>query len=305
MVVSGLHNNNNYGKYAAFARHRMQMPHTYRQESIFPVKKPDDPTSDGKFSILEYGKNIGKGVLKFIPDTIMGIVKNPLVSLPMLALGVAMASTPVGLTILAGTGILAVAIGGVFLGVKSASLAAEGKWDDLEKTGEELGKFIPAAALSTVGAFQGVRWLERASNAGKASNLGTSMKKAVNLSDFYSSFLKNIVCMPGRAFNRLIGRGQDNGIFLKPMGKDWSRFVGESSYSNGRGITGFLKEQLLSPRIKKRLFNKNERNYLLNVAKNPFSQDGILDITFGLPRRNIGQIINSTATAISSNGSGA
>ncbi|OGI04824.1 MAG: hypothetical protein A2Y25_04360 [Candidatus Melainabacteria bacterium GWF2_37_15] len=176
--------------------------------------KRNNAANDGKFSFLEFGKNVVKGTGQFFTDIYKSIVENPFISVPLMIVGAAMASTPLGFAVLTGAGIAGSIFGFGLLGIKAACLISGKKWDDLEKEGNNLGKIITGSALSALGAVKAVRSIENISKAGKTSTVAQSLRKAFTYDGLSWNFMKNGFMAPFRRFK-----------FTAPMKKDYGKFV--------------------------------------------------------------------------------
>ena len=201
--------------------------------------KKISPDSDNKFSFLEFSKNIAKGAGQFFVDIAKNIVENPLISIPILILGAAAASTPLGLMILSGAGLWAGIFGLGFLGVKSANLITDKKWDELEEKGKDLGKLIPATVISALGALRGAKILEKASKAQNTSlSLSASAKKSLKINaDLSWIAIKNIVKIPYKVFKSKSLKPSE--IFFEPLKKDYHTAISKlkpSSFTQGEKI---------------------------------------------------------------------
>ena len=239
--------------------------------------KKNNTAKDGRFSFLEFGKNVVKGTGQFFTDIYKNIVKDPYISIPLLVLGAAIASTPVGLAVLAGGGVIASAFSLVFMGIKSGSLIVDKKWDELEKQGTDLGKLIPGTIMRAVGSIKGIKDIQKLAGLTEKASIGKSIAKAADLNNFVVTVMKNIVTSPVKAFNKFVRGKEVDGVLIKAIKNDWTKFV------NGENKGNFFKK-LINPNLSDKLFNADERTILLNaVEKGKFlSQEGFIDLKFGL-----------------------
>lgn len=268
---------------SSFARRNNINPHNYSvkkfSERPDSFHKRNNASNDGKFSFLEFGKNIIKGTGQFFVDIAKNIIKNPVSSLIFMGLGAAMASTALGLTVLSGAGIFSVLFGAAILGIQSANLINHGKWDDLEKKGKDLGKLIPAAIISTMSAVKGSKML--AETAAKMQNttksetslpgLLSGMRKAISIdSNIGWSLIKNAVKAPFKAVKSLVKNPIE--FFKKNNLKNLHKFFTEGVQKDyGNVMKG----------LDKKLFSENEINYLNTLFDkgNP-GMSGIFDLKF-------------------------
>ncbi len=279
-----------------------------------PVKTPEirdsftktkaDPTSDGRFSFLEFGKNMVKGFGQFFTDIYKVIVENPLFALPAIALVGAMAFTPVGLAFLAGGGVFAALFGTLFVGVKAAINIANGEWDELEKQGKDVGKIIPGAILSTIGAVSAVKQLQTLAGVSGKVGTGKSVLKAGDINAFFITMLKDTFKAPFRLFKKYVrGKEYKNGVFLGAMKADWKTFTNGPLKSKEGNFFKRIIDFFLNPRLDNRLFPKDGQEALFlsrAVDKDRiFTHKGLFDFTYGLGRQNWGKnSLNSSVTAL-------
>lgn len=213
-------------------------------------------SEDGKFSSFEFGKNVVKGVGLFAVDIVKNVFKHPLLSLGSIAVFGALASAPLGLSFLAGIGIASVAVGGVLLGIKAANCAVNDKWDDLEKTGTQLGKLLPAGLISGFAAMKGISMLSKASDAGQKASLLQSVRKAVELDvNIAGSFIKNVVAT---TFNGVKSVVKNPTTFFK-------KEVWKEAWAFKKNIKTDYQEIVKG--LNKNLFSAKEKNFLHKDAK--------------------------------------
>lgn len=184
-------------------------------------KKEITAKNDGKFSFWEFGKNIIKGTGQFFADIYKNVIEHPVISAGFIAAGAAAASTPLGLMLLSAGGLLAATFGAAFVAVKSAGLINDGKWDKLEKQGEEFGKLIPATIISVLGVLRSskmladtsAKWAQLTSSVSKSAKSATSaeisatkfwpaIKKAIRADDLAASLVYRIIKVPFRAIKK-------------------------------------------------------------------------------------------------------
>lgn len=255
------------------------------------TRKTEEKQGNGKFSFLRFGKNVVKGTGLFFVDIYNSIVKNPLISIPLIAVGAAVASTPIGLAILAGCGVWGAAIGTIIVGAKMGWNAYKKRWNEVENQGIELGKVISGGALSTIGAVKAVRQLEKAAEVTSHSSVGRSVLKAGDLSMYTVNMMKNVVMAPIRAFNRNI-RKHNVDTFMGTMKTDWGKFV------NGENTRTFLNG-FVNPNLNKGMFTKGEIDVLAKATSKPWSQAGFLDYTLGFRKsKTAGDFVVAGAEAL-------
>ncbi len=232
---------------------------------------------DGKFSFLEFGKNIVKGAGQFFYDIYENVVNKPIISLGMLVLGAAVASTPLGLTLLAGAGLMMSLVGAIFIGGFSAYYAASKEWDKLEEQGKEIGKLIPATIISAIGAVKASKMLSQATTGSAATTekLSTSMKKTMNYFNQSSwEVIKNAVLTPYRMAKLIWANPRQ--FFTKDIKQTHKLFTGgisEKHISTNYGNKGYLKfrnlkndyERSVNLNINPKLFTSKEKDYMLTV----------------------------------------
>ncbi len=266
--------NPNYPVFGRFTGYRHTNP-AVKTPEIKDTFERTNPSNDGKFSFKEFGKNVAKGVGKFFTDIYDNIVKNPLITIPAIAVAGAMAATPVGLAFLAGGGIFASIFSAAFIGIKATSNISDKKWDNLEKQGKDLGKLIPGAILSGVAAVKSIRMIEKAGGITKNfSGIGRSIGKAGEINAFIMSIFKNIAKAPFRIFSPKMKQA-DGGVFFGALKKDWGNF-----------ITGTGKKGFFNPVLNEKTFTQGEKTILGNILDKPFSSQGtgFIDFTYGLGR---------------------
>ncbi len=261
----------------------------YAEPKIPEIKdsfeKKKTAENDGKFSFLEFGKNIVKGAGQFFVDIYKNIVENPIISLGILALGAAVASTPLGFALLAGGGLMFSLGSVIFIGCRSAYFAADDKWDKLEKEGKEIGKLIPATIISAIGAVKASKMLSQATTGSAATSekLSVSLKKSMNyFNQASASVLKNVVLFPYRIGKSIINDPKKffnedikhiHKFFTGGINKDYSN-LGKDYVNAVRNLNG-------------NLFSAAEKQYMLTVLSktNPdrarffdWKCQGLLDI---------------------------
>jgi len=266
--------NPSYPVFGRFTGYRHTNP-AVKTPEIKDTFEKRNTSGDGKFSFLDFGKNIAKGVGEFFTDIYDNIVKNPLITIPSIAVAGAMAATPVGLAFLAGGGVFASIFGAAFLGFKAASNISGQKWDELEKQGKDLGKLIPGALLSGVAAVKSIRQIEKLGGIKEGfSSIGKSIQKAGEINAFVISIMKNIFKSPVRLFNSKM-KEADGGILLGALKKDWGNFV-----------SGSAKKSFLNPGLNTKTFSEGERAALQNILTKPVSREGVMDFTYGLGKND-------------------
>lgn len=212
-----------------------------------------DETKDGKFSYFQFGKNVVKGAGKFFLDIGKTILKHPIMSLVGVGFFGAMAASPLGLAFLAGMGMTVVLFEGTLLGINMAKLAAKGKWDELEKSGEKLGKLIPAGVMSGMGAIKSIKMM---SGAQKAGNFLSCTRKAVELDAKLSwIFIKNA------------GKTTFNGVvsMIKNPKKSFTKEFLKKTWNFKDNIKTDYKATVKN--LDENIFSKQEIKYLQKDAK--------------------------------------
>lgn len=223
---------------------------TAKKPATSPVKTPEikdtfkkrnDPTKDNKFSFLEFGKNVAKGSVQFFTDIAKSIVKHPFIAVPLMVIGGAAASTPLGFAALAGYGVTAGVFNLLLMGIKTGNLIHKNKWDELETQGKDLGKTITGTTISAIGAVKAIRQFPGAANTEKL----TAIKKAGNIGNNIGwNVTKNGICAPFRAFKKYaLKKPVENGILIKPIKADYQKFVS--------GLEGVGKAKLFDWKFKK------------------------------------------------------
>ncbi len=240
-------------------------------------KKKKTAKNDGKFSFLEFGKNIVKGTGQFFVDIFKNIVENPLLSLGVLAVAGAMASTPIGLMILSGCGLMAALFGTAIVAFKSGQHIAGGKWDKLEKEGIEVGKIIMTALTSAFGAIKASKMLTAAASETAAT------KKAFSISGLWEGIKKRCTrAKPDTAVNNkaFSMSGLWEGIKNLPANAkkglidDWKHLwpALKKTFKIDADLTGSLMWRLLKvpfKAVRKPFLSKDKRaNYRIFTLKN-------------------------------------
>lgn len=234
--------------------------------------------NDGKFSFLEFGKNICKGIGGFFTGIYKSVADKPIMTAGILLLTAALASTPPGLAFLAGGGAVIAITDVVLTSIKSANLIVDKKWDELEKQGKKFGNIIPNAAISALGAIRAAKMLSVASNTiDKPVKTLTAIRKSLAINGEASwAIMKNAVLAPYRAGKSFLSSPKN---FLKEI-KHIHKFFTE----------GFAKDYMKGiRRLNKNIFELDEKKYLIRALKKAPDRTKFMDWKFrGL--RNIKNI---------------
>jgi len=285
----------------------------------FSKKKAEKKTSanDGEFSLLELGKNIVKGTGQFFVDIYKNIINHPILSLGILAVAAAVASTPIGLMALGGAGILTTLFMTGMTAYKSGKLTKQGKWDELEKEGIQIGKLIPALIISTMSAMRGAKLLTKAAHKMSATRAATALKASMkpNLNQIISlntngtraitasaikaanarnaaSFGTQIWTNLKKAFcvdNNLTGRLWR--VIKIPFRAIKKPFLSKESRTNynifslkdkqGRGLLKGFSDDI----SRNKLFTRSEKDYIASILnKSDPDRAKLFDWTFGIEK---------------------